>query len=151
MLHGGIVLLWQKYKFFHKLQYEDSHIGSLPLLVIVSEDAPKAYLDYLDGKGISWIAVGKHRIDLAKAMEILYDVFGVKRAVVTGGGHINGAFLQAGLLDEVSMQFNPGIDGRKGMAAAFDGINDPNFGPVKLTLTQVKQYDNGTVEMRYKV
>ena len=133
------------------LQYESNHIGPMPALVIVSETAPKAYLDYLDGKGISWIAVGTSRIDLAKAMEILHDAFGIERAIVTGGGHLNGSFLQAGLLDEVSMQFNPGIDGRKGMAAAFDGIEDPDFGPIKLTLLHVKQFDNGTVEMRYKV
>ena len=123
----------------------------MPALVIVSETAPKAYLDYLDGKGIGWIAVGARRIDLAKAMEILHDAFGIERAIVTGGGHLNGSFLQAGLLDEVSMQFNPGIDGRQGMAAAFDGIEDPDFSPVKVTLLHVKQFDNGTVEMRYKV
>lgn len=133
------------------LQYDGKYIGSTPVLVIVSEAAPQAYLDYLDGKGISWIAVGKEQINLVKAMEILKEVFGISRAIVTGGGHINGAFLQSGLLDEISMQFNPGIDGRKGMTAAFDGINDPDFGPVKLVLTHVKQYDNGTVEMRYKV
>ena len=133
------------------LLYEDAYIGGVPALIVVSESAPKAYTNYLDDKGISWIAIGKDRIDLAAAVGILHDEFGIQRAVVTGGGHINGAFLKAGLLDEVIMQFNPGIDGRKGWTAAFDGIEDQNFGPVKLKLQDVKQFGNGTVEIRYKL
>lgn len=133
------------------LQYEGNIISDVPALIIVSESAPRAYLDYLDGKGISWIAVGVDRIDLPAAMTILHDEFGILSVVVTGGGNINGAFLQAGFLDEVSMQFAPGIDGRRGWTAAFDGIEDQNFGPVKLTLLSVKQYENGTVWMRYKL
>lgn len=43
------------------------------------------------------------------------------------------------------------IDGRKGMTAAFDGIDDPGFGPVKLHLEDLKRFDNGTVELWYKV
>lgn len=133
------------------LRYEGDSIDGVPALIIVSEAAPKTYTDYLDGMGISWIAVGKERIDLQRAMTILHDEFGVLRLVVTGGGNINGAFLKAGLLDEVSMQFAPGIDGRKGWTAAFDGIDDQGFGPVKLTLMSVRQHDCGTVWMRYKV
>lgn len=38
---------------------------------------------------------------------------------IVGGGTINAAFLNAGLLDKVSILLGPGIDGRKGMTAAF--------------------------------
>ncbi|MBQ8969682.1 MAG: hypothetical protein IJ064_08140 [Bacteroidaceae bacterium] len=34
---------------------------------------------------------------------------------------INGSLLDLGLIDEVSMMYGYGIDGREGMAAAFDG------------------------------
>lgn len=81
-------------------------------------------------------------------MEILGDKFGVKRLGVVGGGHINGAFLQAGLLDEVSLMIGGGIDGRAGMTAVFDGIKDPNYPPTLLTLNDVKRMGN-TVWMRY--
>ena len=43
------------------------------------------------------------------------------------------------------------INGRKGWTAAFDGIEDQSFGPVKLKLQDVKQFGNGTVEIRYKL
>lgn len=40
-----------------------------PRVVITSEQVSKDYIDYLDGKNISWIACGKNGIDLARACE----------------------------------------------------------------------------------
>ncbi len=40
------------------------------------------------------------------------------RAAVVGGGHINAGFLAAGLLEEVSILIDSGIDGRGGMSMA---------------------------------
>lgn len=117
------------------------------LLVISDEKCPREYHEYLTENGISWIACGKNGIDLPKSMGILGEKFGVKRLGVVGG-HINGAFLQAGLLDEVSLMIGGGIDGRAGMTAVFDGIKDPNYPPTLLTLNDVKRMGN-TVWMRY--
>ena len=75
--------------------------------------------DLLDSLHISWIVCGEKHIVLYKAVEILYTEFGVERMAIVGGGTINAAFLNAGLLDEVSILLGPGIDGRKGMTAAF--------------------------------
>jgi len=122
-----------------------------PLLVITSETCPNEYLKYLEEKKISWIAVGQHEIELKGAMQILSDEFGVKRLAVTGGGHINGAFLKAGLIDEVSLMIAPGIDGRQGMCSVFDGIKEVNFHPTLLHLKSLKALDNGTVWLRYLV
>ncbi|MBS1857447.1 MAG: dihydrofolate reductase family protein [Acidobacteria bacterium] len=47
--------------------------------------------------------------------------FGVRRLLLEGGGHINGAFLEAGLLDEVGLLIAPEIDGRHDVPAVFDG------------------------------
>ena len=100
-----------------KLKWPSNKHDGKPLLVVTSETCAKEYLDTLTTQGISWIAVGTEHIDLAKAVDILNTEFGVKRMAVVGGGHINGAFLEAGLLDEVSVMIGPGIDGRKGMAS----------------------------------
>ena len=76
--------------------------------------------------------------------------FGVKKAVITGGGHINGSFLDAGLIDEVEMMFGAGIDGREGWAASFDGrTQDRN--PVALELLDVERLEKDTVLLKYKV
>lgn len=131
------------------LQWGESEFDGQALLVITDEQCPKAYHDRLTEQGISWIATGKNGINLARAMELLAEKFGVERLAVTGGGHINGAFLEAELLDEVSFMVAPGIDGRGGMAAVFDGIADKNRPATQLYLQSVKQMGE-TVWMRYK-
>ena len=85
------------------LLWSDDDGAETPLLVILSEQAPQEYLAYLDGRHISWIVCGKDEVDLRRAVELLYSEFGVRRMTVAGGGTINGAFLDAGLLDEMSI------------------------------------------------
>ena len=132
------------------LLYDGNSLDGKPLLVITSEQVAADYLQLLEDKGISYIATGTGRTDLVKAMDILAREFGVKRLAVCGGGHINGAFLEAGLLDEVSLQIAAGIDGRQGMPAVFDGITDNNHPPVPLRLQSVQRMEGtDTVWMRY--
>lgn len=118
-------------------------------LVITSEDASKEYLNYLKSRGISYIAVGQGYIDLVKAVEILNDEFDVKRIGVVGGGHINGGFLQVGLLDEISMVYGPAIDGREGFSCAFDGVPSDHVHPWLLKLQDVQRMGDDSVWMRY--
>ena len=130
------------------LLWDKPAAGERPLLILTSCQASREYLDYLEGLHISWIACGGDKIDLARACEILKEEFGVQRAAVVGGGHINAAFLADGLLDEVSILVGAGIDGRGGMAAVFDGL--PMDRPVTpLKLTSVQQYGTGAVWLRY--
>ena len=138
-----------------------------PLLMILSEWASQEYLDYLKSKHISYITIGRETeiedvdmpadfkgyrspaIDLKAAMEILRKDFGIERLAVVGGGHINGSMLDLGLIDEVSMMYGYGIDGREGMAAAFDGRSKKRK-PVRLKFKSVEEQD-GIVWMRYQV
>ena len=132
------------------LLWKTDNLDGKALVCLVSEYATQDYLAYLKEKGISYIATGRPGINLMRAMEILKDSFGVDRLVLTGGGNLNGSFLASGLLDEISMMYAPGIDGRAGWTATFDGIQDQSRPPVKLKLTgTVKQYDNGTIWIRY--
>ena len=133
-----------------KLLWPGSGEQEKPLLILTSEQAPQEYLSYLDGRNISWIVTGKERIDLARADEILAAEFGVERMAVVGGSAINTSFLDAGLLDEVSILIGAGIDGRGGMPAVFDGL--PKTHPViPLRLTDVQKFDSGAVWMKYRI
>lgn len=133
-----------------KLLWPDASDMDKPYLILTSEQVKKEYLDYLDGKNISWIACGKERIDLMRASEILASEFGVKRMGIVGGAAINTAFLDAGLLDEISILVGAGIDGRAGMSPVFNGL--PMEHPLThLTLLDVKKYGSGTVWLRYKL
>lgn len=100
---------------------------------------------------ISWIAVGKEHIDLNTAMEILYEQFHVQRLALLGGGHINGGFLQAGLIDEVSLLLAPGIDVRKNGTAVFDGIDEMMNMPAHLCLTGLERLGNDVIWLRYSL
>ncbi len=128
---------------------DDSSYGR-PHLILTSERASVDYLEYLDSKGISWIACGKDKVDLVRATEIMAKEFGVERMAIVGGPMINGAFLQAGLLDEISLLIGPGIDGRSGMQGVFEGIPE-DAGVIPLSLKGVTAFDDGAVWIRYSV
>lgn len=136
---------------FGTLLWDDNttELFGRPLLMILSERASQEYLDYLKHKHISYITVGNDSIDLVSALDILRSQFGVDRLAVVGGGHINGSMLDQGLIDEVSMIYGYGIDGREGMAAVFDG-RPMERKPVRLAFKSVEEQD-GIVWMRYQV
>lgn len=132
------------------LQWKDGASYQRPLLIVTSERASREYLAYLEGQHISWIATGEDRIDLHAAVDTLAQEFGVRRMAVVGGGTINAGFLDAGLLDEVSILLGPGIDGRAGMASTFDGLPHDRE-PFLLKLEDVTTYDDGAIWIRYAV
>lgn len=133
-----------------RLQWASGEADGHPVLCILSEKATEGHLASLREQGISYIATGKERFDLPRAMELLAERFGVERVVIVGGGHINGGFLEAGLVDEVSVMVAPGIDGRKGETAVFDGLMRRDAAPYRLRLQSVEQFPGTeTVWLRY--
>lgn len=134
-----------------KLEWAAATADGLPVLCILSERVSEAYLAQLEATGISYVVTGKDGIDLPRAMEMLYANFGVERLAIVGGGHVNGGFLEAGLIDEVSLMIAPGIDGRQGQTAVFDGLKCPAPRPYHLKLVSVEQWETEIVWMRYLV
>lgn len=132
-----------------KLRWPDASGMTKPYLIVTSEKVPKEYLDYLDGQHISWIVCGKEHVDLSRAMEIFAKDFHVERIGVVGGPKINTAFMEAGLLDEISILIGAGIDGRGGMSAVFDGLA-MEHDVTKLKLIDVKKFDSDAVWIRYQ-
>lgn len=132
------------------LLWKKNEVCGKPLIVVTSEKVSAEYLEYLKERKISSISCGAEKISLKDALKTLEDEFGVELAVVTGGGHINGSFLDAGLIDEVWMMFGAGIDGREGFAASFDGRAE-NKSPVLLDLIDVQKLEKGTVLLKYRL
>lgn len=132
-----------------KLLWPNATGMTKPYLIITSEKVSKEYLDYLNGQNISWIACGKEHVDLVRATEILAEEFGVERMGIVGGSKINTAFLEAGLLDEISLLVGAGIDGRGGMPAVFDGLA-MEHDVTRLKLIDVKKFNSDAVWIRYQ-
>ena len=126
------------------LQWGKENGNNFPHLIITSEQVTKDYLDYLNSQNISWIAAGKNQIDLAKAMEILSNEFNIDRLAIVGGGKINGGFLEAGLVDEISILIGAGVDGRTGQPSLFDNRTESSR-PIALQLKDVESYEDGAV------
>ena len=86
---------------------------------------------------------------MARASQILAEEFNVRRMGIVGGAKINTAYLEAGLLDEISILIGAGIDGRGGMPAVFDGL-EMSHDVTALKLLDVKKFDSDAVWVRYK-
>lgn len=133
-----------------KLLWPDASGMEKPYLIITSEQVTKEYLEYLNKQNISWIVCGKEKINLAGAREILANEFGVGRMGIVGGSAINTAFLDEGLLYEISILMGAGIDGREEMPSVFDGLK-MNHPLIHLKLMDVKKFASDAVWIRYKL
>lgn len=134
-----------------QLKWPGSDVGGDHLICVVSEQAPEDYLTLLRETGISYIVAGQMSIDLDKAANDLGEHFGTRTLLLEGGGHINGAFLAANLIDEVSLLLVPGVDGRHDIPAVFDGLSGSRETAFPLKLKSVEQRDGGTLWIRYEV
>jgi riboflavin biosynthesis pyrimidine reductase len=85
------------------------------------------------------------------AVNQLGENFGIRTLLLEGGGHINGAFLEADLVDEVSLLVVPGIDGRHDIPAVFDGVSPSRKTAVPLRLKSVEQRGHDALWIRYEV
>ncbi len=120
------------------------------VVVITSEKASAEYLEYLDGKGISYIVTGKEKIDLVRAVELLAVEFGVKTLGIVGGSAINTAFLDADLLDEIVLLIGAGIDGRASFPTIFSRNDNCESTFRALKFVEAKAFETGAVLIRYK-
>jgi len=84
-----------------KLRWSSGDLDGDHLVCVVSERVPADYPATLREKGISYVVVGESSVHLAEAVDQLGEHFGIRTLLLEGGGHINGAFLQADLVDEV--------------------------------------------------
>jgi len=134
-----------------KLRWPSGDLDGDHLICVVSELVPTDYLAMLRDKNISYIVAGKPSVDLVQAVSLLGEHFGIRRLLLEGGGHINGAFLQAGLVDEISLLLVPGVDGRHNIPAVFDGVDPRKNAAVPLKLKSIEQRQNDALWIRYEV
>ena len=134
-----------------KLRWAGGDLHGDHLICVVSEQVPEDYLAMLREKGISYVISGKSSVDLADAVNRLGEHFGIRTLLLEGGGRINGAFLEADLVDEVSLLIVPGIDGRHPIPAVFDGVSPSRTTAVPLRLKSVEQRGGDALWIRYEV
>lgn len=134
-----------------KLRWAANDIDGDHLICVASEQVPEDYLTMLRQAGISYIVSGQSSVNLAEAVHLLAKHFGIRTLLLEGGGHINGAFLEADLVDEISLLLVPGVDGRHDISAIFDGVSPNKNTAVPLKLKSVERRANDTLWIRYEV
>lgn len=137
-----------------KLQYERSDIEGDGIVAVLADNVADDYLQTLRDNGISYCFAGPDGRNIQQAVAVLGNTFRRRKLLLEGGGLINGAFLQAGVINEISLMIYPGIDGVSGIASSFDWVcatdNEPARGQA-LSLLDVEKRDNGVLWLRYKI
>ncbi|WP_213285514.1 dihydrofolate reductase family protein [Bradyrhizobium sp. sGM-13] len=137
-----------------KIAWGRADIGGDPIVVVLSEDISEAHLAGLRGEGVSYIFAGKSQLDLALTLDILNRELGVKRLLLEGGGGTNGAFLRAGLVDELNLILRTAVDGAKGAPSVFDSTEaecDQRAPVTAMTLESNQVLEGGVVLLRYRI
>lgn len=132
--------------------YESSAVRGDRIVTVLPETAPAAYLEYLQQRDISYLFAGVKGDELNAAMKALAETFGVETLSLQGGGIIDGAFLQAGLIDELSLVVYPGIDGSASSPSIFEyiGREQAPARRLSLELLSAETVQDGVVWLRYK-
>jgi riboflavin biosynthesis pyrimidine reductase len=122
------------------------------LMVAVSSSTPAGYLAFLREERIPYLVAGEERIGLELLLRLLAERLAVRTVIGDGGGILNGVLLRAGLVDEVDIQFVPGIIGSRSAPSLFDGFDLGEDGwPKKLRMISVEDRGEGFFFLRYAV
>ena len=133
-----------------RLAWESSDIDGDHVVALLSERVSNEYLAFLRERGVSYVLAGAREVDLALALEKVSTLFAVTTLMLEGGGRINGGFLSAGLIDEVSLLLAPIADGRVGTPALFD-VGGGDVSPRRLALEAVERLADDMLWLRYRV
>jgi len=118
--------------------------GAVRTLVGVCAGTPRAYLDFLAGRGIEAVPAGEERIDLAAFLAALAGR-GIASIFCEGGGRLNRALLTAGLVGRIWIVVLPAVLSG-GSVNLFDGPGTP----ARLRLESCER-DGDYVWMEYSV
>ena len=129
-----------------KLHLNKDRANGDPVIAVLTESVSDDHLAELRRDQISYIFAGTEELDLPLALDILTREFSVERLLLEGGGNMNGSFLTAGLIDELSVLILPLADGVAG-PATFDRSDAPAG---QLKLISATPIDNDIVHLRYR-
>jgi len=135
-----------------RLRYARPTVDTDRIVAVLGEHVSDAYLAELRENGVFHVFAGRDGRDLHKALDALGSELGAQMLLLEGGATINAAYLQAGLIDELSILLYPGIDGVAGVQSIFEGPKAacPGYGQ-SLAFKAAEVLDGGMVWLRYTV
>ncbi len=133
-----------------KLTWQSNAIDDAHAIAVLGERVSDDYLAFLESRGVSYVFGGRASIDLRRVLAKLRTAFGIRRLLLEGGGKINGSFLAAGLIDELSILIAPVADGSIGTPTLFDAMAGKGLAR-KLRLISISRIKGDLVWLRYKM
>ena len=133
-----------------KLHFDKPDIGGDHVVVLLGSGVSDAHLAELKADGISYVVATSDEIDLRATLELIAKELGVKRLLLEGGGGVNGAFLKAGVVDDVILLIWPSINGITGERTVFEAGEEGLANTVALELKSCEAKD-GVVRLAYDV
>jgi 2,5-diamino-6-(ribosylamino)-4(3H)-pyrimidinone 5'-phosphate reductase len=135
-----------------KCRWDNNMVSTEHVIEVLTEKVSSRYLEHLRSQNVSYIFGGKKELDLSRVLDKLYKLFKIKTLRIDGGGHVNGSFLKAGLIDEFSLVLAPVADGTIGNPSVFEV--EKGFGRRRATqfkLKSVKRIYHDFLWIRYSV
>lgn len=137
-------LAWKE----NSLQYDvrpPAHI-----IEALTEKATPQYKNYLRRHQISYVIAGKEEMDWKLLVQKLKEKFNIKVISVQGGGIINWSFLNAGIVDELSVCLTAVADGSNDAVTLFErSPYFPKGTPIEFELKAVDKLGAGGLWIRY--
>jgi 2,5-diamino-6-(ribosylamino)-4(3H)-pyrimidinone 5'-phosphate reductase len=133
-----------------RLRWSSGDLQGDHLIAVLSTRVSDGYLASLRASGVSYILAGTAVVDLGEALHTLATRFGVRTLMLEGGGALNGAMLQAGLVDELSVLLAPVVDGRRGLATLCD-MPARDGTAQRLRLQRVDRVSDDLLHLQYAV
>jgi riboflavin biosynthesis pyrimidine reductase len=142
-----------------KLHYGQDHVAGDHVIAILGNQVSDEYLSELQHDGVSYLFVESAGQDaelqsnaLSVALDTLGDTFGINTLLLEGGGIMNGTFLKAGLIDEISLLVYPAIDGLAGIPSIVEYLGNPDELPAagqSLRRLTTETLEGGVVWIHY--
>lgn len=118
------------------------------VMVLISQNTPDDYVNYLKEGNYDFIVTGKQHVELEPALEILNEEYGVNTVLVDSGPTLNGVLLRKGLVDEISLLISPVLLGSEyPLLFSRPGIQDD----IDLEFSKCDYAGNGYAHLVYMI
>jgi 2,5-diamino-6-(ribosylamino)-4(3H)-pyrimidinone 5'-phosphate reductase len=133
-------LLEGKLHYFRRSEY------CRDVVVLITEQTPKSYVEYLASRNYDYYTISENRVDLKSALKILSEKYNSENIMIDSGRELTNAFLNEGLVDEISLLIVPEIVGNKSQNLFSNVLQK-----LSLELIKIQQFPFGFVWNLYKV
>lgn len=115
-------------------------------IILLSETTPREYIAHLRKRNYTYHIVGKKRVDLKKALELLYSEYNVKRILADTGKTLGNLLIEQGFVSKLSLLIHPVIVGKESYNM-FGNLN----GKTSLRLSKQEIFPGGYIWVVYRI